>query len=53
MRERSGCCSTWPKPCPYHEGWADGKPFEPGQHVQGENVRHADCRAVVTQMDAS
>lgn len=22
---RHGCCGTWPKPCPYHEGWADAK----------------------------
>lgn len=21
---RDGCCATWPKPCSYHEGWADG-----------------------------
>ena len=21
--EREGCCATWPKPCSYHEGWAD------------------------------
>jgi len=21
--EREGCCSTWPKPCSYHEGWQD------------------------------
>lgn len=20
---REGCCGDWPKPCPYHEGWAD------------------------------
>ena len=20
---RTGCCDTWPKPCPYHEGVAD------------------------------
>ncbi len=19
-----GCCATWPKPCSYHEGYADG-----------------------------
>ena len=23
IREREGCCDTWPKPCPYHEGWQD------------------------------
>lgn len=23
MRTREGCCADWPKPCPYHEGWAD------------------------------
>ena len=23
MREREGCCDTWPNPCPYHEGWQD------------------------------
>lgn len=21
---REGCCGTWPKPCTYHEGFADG-----------------------------
>lgn len=20
---RIGCCDDWPKPCTYHEGWAD------------------------------
>lgn len=20
---RAGCCADWPKPCSYHEGWAD------------------------------
>lgn len=20
---REGCCADWPKPCTYHEGWAD------------------------------
>lgn len=23
MRNREGCCATWPKPCSYHEGWQD------------------------------
>ena len=23
--DRTGCCATWPKPCPYHEGWADAE----------------------------
>ena len=23
VRERTGCCDTWPKPCDYHEGWQD------------------------------
>ena len=22
---RAGCCETWPKPCSYHEGWADAE----------------------------
>jgi hypothetical protein len=21
---REGCCADWPKPCSYHEGYADG-----------------------------
>ena len=21
--DRDGCCGTWPKPCSYHEGYAD------------------------------
>ena len=21
--DRAGCCDAWPKPCAYHEGWAD------------------------------
>lgn len=21
---RDGCCADWPKPCTYHEGFADG-----------------------------
>jgi hypothetical protein len=22
---RADCCADWPKPCSYHEGWADGR----------------------------
>lgn len=25
MESRRGCCAEWPKPCPYHEGWADAR----------------------------
>ena len=22
---RDGCCASWPRPCPYHEGWQDAE----------------------------
>ena len=27
MRSRTDCCATWPKPCSYHEGWADAEDY--------------------------
>lgn len=35
-------------PCVGHHCPVCDKPFEVGQHVQGDNVRHADCNPVVT-----
>lgn len=23
LAQRVSCCDRWPKPCSYHEGWAD------------------------------
>lgn len=40
-------------PCVGHLCPVCEKPFEPGQQIQGENVRHADCHPVVSPITGS
>lgn len=43
--ERDGCCATWPKPCSYHEGyadaWAERQAVLDCINLYGDKVLHA------------
>lgn len=38
MKEREGCCADWPKPCSYHEGYADASDKWEAMHREMEAI---------------
>ena len=48
---RAGCCETWPKPCPYHEGWADAVDAYSARQQAADTLRSDELRRLAEQID--